>query len=768
MKVKYLFLLLTIYFIYSCTNVPKEVLYGDTNIIPKPLSIKSNEGYFIINEQTRVSVSSEEQLKIVSNFFNQFEETSGWRPDVNFENGGPIQFLKNDRLPIDAYKLRVDAEGIIIAASGYGGYIYALQSLKQLLHPSFYKNRLQNDVAWAVPFVEIEDAPAFEWRGYMLDVSRHFFSVDQVKEVLNMMVGLKMNRFHWHLTDDQGWRIEIKNYPKLTEVGAWRMDYKNTNESKSDWWGRPAQKPGEKPTYGGFYSQEEIREIVAYAKELNIEVVPEIEMPGHAQAAMVAYPELACVNANPYVATGGVAGNNTFNPGKEETFVFVEKVLAEVIDLFPFEYVHIGGDECNKSQWKVDPYAQQRIKDEGLKDEYELQSYFIKRVEKILNERNRILIGWDEILEGGLAPNATVMSWRGEEGGIASAKAGHEVIMTPSKYCYLDLKQGHDDMEPNLGYSYSFLSDAYNYKVIPESLSDEEGKFIKGIQGNMWSESISDWSKFNYMNYPRVLAVAESAWTPESNKDWKDFTHRLHSYFEILDARETRYAESAFSPWIEHKGDGEQIEISFRTEVDDLDIYYTLDGSDPDIGEIGYNGPFVISKSATVSAQSFRDSMAVGYTARLPFPIHKAKGITSATKGQEKLTDLNYAKLHISDKSWLKFTNEAVIDLSFEESTEIRSVSFNSLRYTITGVYPPHTIEVLGSKDGITYTDLGSIEQMEIGSEQGRNKILSKMDFDPIRIKKLRIICESFKTIPEGHHTAGRAASMRIDEIVVE
>ena len=768
MKNKYLAIFLSLFFLCSCNNVSKEVLYGDTNIIPKPLSIKSNEGHFIIDDKVKVSAASEEQLSIATDFFNQFEISSGWKPEVEIGNEGQIKFIENERLPIDGYKLKVNEEGIIIAASSYGGYVYALQSLKQLLHPSFNSKDLQKTFVWGVPFVNIEDAPAFGWRGYMLDVSRHFFSVDQVKDVLDMMVGLKMNRFHWHLTDDQGWRIEIKSYPKLTSVGAWRMDYKNTDESKSDWWGRPAQQLGEEPTYGGFYSQDEIREIVAYAKALNIEVIPEIEMPGHAQAAMAAYPELASVNANPYVATGGVAGNNTYNPGKEETFVFVEKVLEEVIELFPFEYVHIGGDECNKAQWKVDPHAQQRIKDEGLKDEYELQSYFIKRVEKILNERSRILIGWDEILEGGLAPNATVMSWRGEKGGIASAKAGHDVIMTPSKYCYLDLKQGHDDMEPNLGYSYSFLSDAYNYKVIPESLSEEEGTFIKGIQGNMWTESISDWSKFNYMNYPRVLAVAESAWTPESNKDWNEFTYRLDAYFEILDAQETRYAMSAYSPWVDHTGNGEGIEISMKTEVEDLEVYYTLDGSDPHMESSKYTQPFTISESAIISAQSFRNSKAVGYITRLPFPIHKARGLTSTVRGQEKLTDLSYAKLHISDKSWMKFVNDATIDLSFDEAKEISSISFNSLRYTISGVYPPHTVEVHGSKDGRNYFNLGSTEQIEIASEQGRNKINTKIEFDPTQIRSLRIVCKTFDELPVGHHKAGQAASMRIDEIVVE
>ncbi|MEM9143948.1 MAG: beta-N-acetylhexosaminidase [Bacteroidota bacterium] len=390
--------------IASCTTQSTEL--GQVALIPKPLAQVKKEGHFILDHDTRIAVENEQQAKIARSFSQGFEAVCGWIPAVQLGGIGDITLITDGTLEEEAYTLEVSPAAIMIKASSGAGFFYALQSVKQLLPPVFSSGVLQENVAWGIPAVAIKDKPAFGWRGYMLDVSRHFFDTEQVKEVLDFMAESKLNRFHWHLADDQGWRLEIKSYPKLTEVGAWRVDHNTTDETISNWWGRPKQKPGEKATYGGYYTQEQVKEIIAYAKERFIEVIPEIDMPGHAQATIAAYPEIGCVNAAPHVATGGVAKNNTYNPGKEETFAFAEKMLNEVMDLFPYKYVHIGGDECNKGQWKIDPHAQRRIKEEGLKDEYELQSYFIKRIEKIINARNRVMIGWDEILEGGLAPNA--------------------------------------------------------------------------------------------------------------------------------------------------------------------------------------------------------------------------------------------------------------------------------------------------------------------------------------------------------------------------
>lgn len=762
-------LLLGLLLLNSCTQKKLELQIGKAHIIPQPISQIEADGHFEVKASSIIAVENETQKAVANQFFSQFQKVAGWTPQINIGDQGDIRFSTDKTIKHEGYNLKVTTNNITIKAASKEGFFYALQSLKQLLPVTFYKNTLQN-IRWGIPAVDIKDYPAFDWRGYMLDVSRHFFTKEQVKQVIDFMGELKLNRFHWHLADDQGWRLEIKSYPKLTEIGAWRVDHNTTDETKSNWWGRPMQKPKEKATYGGFYTQEDVKEIIAYAKERCIEIIPEIDMPGHAQATVASYPEIGCINAAPYVATGGVSKNNTFNPGKEETFQFAEKMLNEVMDLFPYKYVHIGGDECNKEQWKVDPFAQQRMKEEKLKDEFGLQSYFIKRIETIINKRNRIMIGWDEILEGGLAPNATVMSWRGENGGITSAKAGHEVIMTPSNYCYIDLKQGHDDLEPNLGYSRLLLSSSYNYKVIPDALTSEEGKLIKGIQANMWTESISDWGKLTYMTFPRTYAIAESAWTPHEKKNWNSFTNRLYTQFSRLDAQKVRYAVSAFSPWIDHVGNGKEIKIQMKTEANGLNIHYTLDGTAPSPQSLKYNEPFIISKTAQLQARAFNNGKAIGYISSKKFPIHIAKNVKVLDEqGKEikKLTDLSYGSLSKTDQSWCRFTDKVEVNILFDKETEVKEIRFDALRFTNSGIYAPTDIEVFGSTDGKIFKLLAQKEQLEIATEQGRNKVNTSLPFDAIKIKTLKIKIEGFNSIPEGHHKSGSPSHIWIDEIIV-
>ena len=773
-----LFQLLLPLLLLRCTSPPPQPIdISEISIIPAPAQLQTGEGYFEIGASTVVSVENEGQMKVAELFFNHFQTVSGWKPAVGTGTSGDIIFQTDTALSEESYVLESTVKNIHIKAATPAGFFYALQTLRQLLPVNFAASTPQQDASWKVPAVKIEDSPEFGWRGYMLDVSRHFFDKEDVKKVLDFMAELKLNRFHWHLADDQGWRLEIKSYPKLTSIGAWRMDYTNTDETISNWFGRPVQQPGEKPTYGGFYTQEDVREIIAYARERFIEVIPEIDMPGHAQATIAAYPEIGCVNAAPYVATGGVIKNNTYNPGKEETFDFVEKMLNEVMDLFPFEYVHIGGDECNKSQWRVDPHAQRRMKEEGLKNVEELQSYFIKRVEKIINARGRNMIGWDEILEGGLAPNATVMSWRGEEGGIKSAKAGHDVIMTPSKYCYIDLKQGHDDLEPNLGYSQLLLSTAYNYKVIPEGLAEGGKKHILGIQANMWTESISDWGKLTYMTFPRLYAIAENAWTSEARQSWDGFVDRLYAQMKRLDVQGVRYATSAFNVWVNHRGNGDSIAIDMRTEANGLDIHYTLDGSAPTPQSPRYTHEFKLGNSAIIKAAAFKDGKQVGNISTVGFPVHLAGNATVTYRtpywknrdggGPKALTDYNYARLTSSDTLWQGFMGDMDVDIVFSEKTEITQVSLTALRFTILGIYLPEKVEVLGSEDGKNFTRLGGVEQLEKSHTQGRNKVTSEINFPKTNVIAIRVKAKSVAPIPAGHHRAGGQAKIYVDEVVV-
>jgi len=763
--------LLLLLFLCTCGLAPENIQIGKTLIIPQPLEQTEGDGHFILDADLTINLENADQVTQLLPFLKALEAAGGSPPSLRVEPVGDnsnFRLTTDVSLPVEGYVLDINSGEVEIKAADAAGFFYASQTLRQLL-PA---NREPGTTHLALPAVHIKDAPQLTWRGYMLDVSRHFFTVAEVKQVIDNIATLKMNRFHWHLTDDQGWRIDIKSYPKLTSVGAWRADRTNTDENISDWWGRAPLQPGEKPTYGGFYTQEEIREVVAYAKARFIEVIPEIDMPGHAQAAVAAYPEIGCVKALPAVATGGVFRYNTINPGKEETYAFAEAVLNEVMDLFPYDYLHIGGDECNKEQWKVDPDAQRMMRQQGLKTEEELQSYFIRRMEKIINARGKKMIGWDEILEGGLAPNAVVMSWRGEKGGIAAAKAGHEVIMTPSKYTYLDLKQGHDDMEPNLGYSKAHLSTVYNYEVIPEGFTPEQAAMIKGIQANMWTESISDWGKYTYMTYPRLFAVAENAWTSPERKDWDGFVHRLLHANQRLDAQGVRYAVSAFSPWPHHVRNEGLIDLSFTTEVNGIDIHFTFDGTTPDTTSRKFTDPITLGGWEKITAQSFMNGKAVGYPISLVLPVHLAADqlVTDARgKSLPKLTNLQYARLTPVDTNWHKFSgNEATLTLQFEEPTEVNSLQFSTLRYTISGIYPPETVEVLGANAGAKFRSLASLDQSGEAELQGRNKVISRIDFPATEVTRLRVKMKTFGQIPSGHHKAGSRARIYLDELVVE
>lgn len=771
------YLLFSFFFLFSCSeSLPPEP--KEAAIIPQPTEIAASEGFFELTQKTAISIENERMQKVAQLFCDQFQKVAGWAPEIKIGGEEPINLTTNAALAEEAYTLISSTTGIEIQASTEAGFFYAFQTLKQLLPPNFSANSLQKDARWAIPIVNIKDQPRFGWRGFMLDVSRHFYTKEQVKEVIDQMAGLKLNTFHWHLTDDQGWRIEIKKYPKLTEIGAWRVDYNDEDWSHNRWWGRPKAKAGDKATYGGFYTQEAIREIVAYAQERFITVLPEIDVPGHAQAAIAAYPEVACHPGPYFVATGGAFRDNTLCPGKEITFEFIENVLHEVMDLFPSEYIHIGGDECNKEAWKVDPDCQARMKTEGLKDEKELQSYFIKRVEKIVNAKGKNLIGWDEILEGGLAPNATVMSWRGESGGIAAAEEGHNVIMTPNKFTYLDLKQGHTDHEPNLGYSQCLLSTCYNYNPIPEILK-AKADYILGIQGNLWSESLPTWDMTTYMIYPRLFAVAENAWSQQEDENWDDFINRLYPQLERLQHQDIKYANSAFNVWIEHfSTDAKSIQINLHMEANGHQIKYTLDGSDPTMESTNYEGPFDLDKTSLVKAAAFRNGQMTGKVTQKQFFIHKAKGAkviyhtpihkNRNKEGKTALTDLKYGSNWTIDSLWQAFKSpEIELDVVLEASQEVSGIQMNFLQVAISGYYMPQHIEVLGSKDGKRFSPLGELSLLEASKVQGRYIQRPKIEFPATEVKALKIKAKTVNPIYKGHHLEGAQSTVFLDEIIV-
>ena len=581
-------------------------------LIPAPQKISVGTDFFTLSRRAAITLdaSNKDLTDIVRYLNGKISPAIGYELPV--EKHGKIVFklVDNASLGNEGYHLSVKHTDILIEANQPAGIFYGVQTLLQLFPPEIkgYTALVENkEMKWTIPCVDITDTPQFPWRGMMLDVSRHWFTKDEVKKFIDELAEYKMNVFHWHLTDDQGWRIDIKSLPRLTEVGAWRAP------RVGQWWQRERQQPGEEATYGGFYTQEDIKEVLAYAAERYVRVIPEIDVPGHSLATLVAYPELACMKAPDAVNVGNKfygEDENTLCVGKEETFAFMEKVLTEVAALFPDEYIHIGGDECYKGFWHKCPRCQARMKAENLKNEDELQSYFIHRMEAILKEKGKKLIGWDEILEGGLAPDATVMSWRGMAGGIKSAKAGHPVVMTPSEHCYLDLWQGEPSVEPDT-YSMCRLKDSYSFNPVPDSVPAE---MVLGGQGNLWAESVPTFHHAEYMAWPRGWAIAEVLWTGPEKADWKKFYPRVEKHFQRAENAGINYARSMYNAIVTpvFTEDG-SLEIRLETEPGDMEIYYTFDNTDPDRFTTRYESPLRVPRNATwLRVSTYRGNQQMG------------------------------------------------------------------------------------------------------------------------------------------------------------
>ena len=539
-----LIILLAGCFLWSC-QPQKTFSAKEIALIPQVQKMTLGASSFHFSEGTTLVVQNTEQEGIATLFANLFEKSAGWKPKIvngGSEGSSQLIFKTDGNLNEEGYTLDIKTDKIEIKASKPAGFFYAIQTLRQLLPAEVESSQKQDKTEWLVPVISISDSPAFKWRGYMLDVSRHFFPKEDVIQMIDFLAIHKINTLHLHLLDDQGWRIEIKKYPKLTAIGGWRVD----REDKP-WNSRPKQEAGEKATNGGFYTQEDVKEMVAYAQKRYINIVPEIEMPAHVTAALAAYPQYSCTGGPFTVLPGGVwPVTDIYCAGNDSTFLFLQDVLSEVIDLFPSKYIHIGGDEATKTEWDKCPKCQKRIKTEGLKNSGELQSYFIKRIEKFINSKDRVLLGWDEILEGGLPPKATVMSWRGTQGGIDAAKQGHDVVMTPGQPCYFDHYQGAKEEEPLAIGGFNPLNKVYEFDPIPKELDAEAAKHILGAQANLWTEYVPTFKHAQYMTFPRIAAMAEALWSSKEVKNWDDFYRRIQTFTKRYDQMGINYAKSAF------------------------------------------------------------------------------------------------------------------------------------------------------------------------------------------------------------------------------
>ena len=749
-------------------------------IVPYPNHLETGRGTYRVTDRpvTCDSRTDERTQRAVVGFAARLATVTGGTNPVTVADEVPasgIRFVTDKSLPAEGYELNVDGEGIEVRASQFPGFLYALQSLEQLLPAAVYGTEPAPDAAWEVPCVKIADAPRFAYRGMHLDVARHFFSVDEVKRYIDVMAIHKLNTLHWHLTDDQGWRIEIKRYPELTAVGSIR---KATVVRKE--WGTYDGTP-----YGGFYTQDEIRDVVKYAADRGVTVIPEIDLPGHMLAALTAYPELGCTGG-PYEVWGrwGVA-DDVLCPGREKTFEFLEGVLTEVMELFPSEYIHIGGDECPKVRWEKCPRCQAKIRQLGLKDdgehtaEHYLQSYVTDRIGKFLAQHGRRIIGWDEILEGRAPSDAVVMSWRGSEGGIAAAKLGHDVIMTPNSHFYFDYYQSLDtDAEPFGIGGYIPMEQVYSYDPAFPELTPEQQRHILGVQANLWTEYVLSDEHLEYMLLPRLAALSEVQWCLPETKDWNRFigSFRMDKIYSQLGCE---FAKHIFGVTASYAVDPEKGGVVMTlTTQGGAPIRYTLDGSDPTASSPLYKAPVTIGESCTFKAAALREGMQTPVYTR-KFDFNKATGRRIALNaaptlkytygGASLLVDGYRGGPVYSNGAWIGFLNEPLdVTIDMQGAKPYSAVTVESLVEKGEWVFPPSSVGVYLSDDGREFTEaaLMSVPQETAGSPDGVKPF--KVLFPETSARYLRVVARTVDPIPAWHGAAGQKAHMFVDEIIVE
>ena len=778
---KHLFVLGVCLLSLSIISCKRQNAPNTYSVIPYPNSLVPEEGTFAFNKKTKMictlSLDSASQ-EVVRNFSALLNNVAGLKTEciVEEEKGEKniVFFDLDTSIADEGYSLDIDPSNIIIKASSAAGFYYAVQSLKQLLPIAVYGDKESDSVEkWEVPCAHIDDAPRFSYRGMHLDVARHFFSVDEVKRYIDLLAMHKLNVFHWHLTDDQGWRIEIKKYPKLTEIGSIRkhtMVKKNFDQYDNT-------------PYGGYYTQDQIRDIVNYAKERFITIIPEVDLPGHMVAALASYPSLGCTGG-PYEVQGvwGVHPD-VLCAGKEETYEFVTDVLSEVIELFPSRYIHIGGDECPKDRWKKCPLCQARIQKLGLKTDKEhtaeerLQSYFMTRVEKFLNENDRQIIGWDEILEGGAAPNATVMSWRGTDGGVQAAKLRHNVVMTPNTYLYFDYYQSEDTQtEPLAIGSYVPLERVYDFEPVPDTLDNDSKKYILGAQANLWTEYISDFKQVEYMLLPRLDALSEVQWTRPENKNWVNFLDRLQHNIQVYDLKGYNYGKHIFGINPEYRIIPEKhcIEVTLRTQGD-APVYYTLDGTVPTEKSTRYTQPIELTENTDLKAIVVRPGMKTNMfekeyvfnkaTAR-KITLNSAPNDRYTFKGGQTLVDGMIGDMGFATGRWIGFSPgdlDAVIDLG--ETTFISKVELGILFDKDNWIFPSDHISVLVSQDGVKYNSVADTVLVLPDQSVKNDRMIQGVAVDPVNTRYVKIKANSVKSLPAWHGAKGKPGFLFVDEI---
>lgn len=761
MKVYRLTALLFLIIAVSCKkNEP-----GMTGIIPQPKEINYLKGSFTIDEKTAIVADDSKEGQRMAEDLRAFLKAN-FDLDLGISTGqqeNAIHLVRSgDIAENGAYTLTVSKSGVLIKGGSYQGIFYGIQTLKQMLTPQAAVK------APALRFVQIEDAPEFEWRGMMLDVSRHFFPKDSVKKVIDILAMHKMNKFHWHLVDGIGWRIEIDRYPELTNRGAWRK----VKEGKKPWeaYESTYRQAGEE-VYGGYYTKDDIREIVAYAADRYIDVIPEIEMPGHSQAALQCYPEFSC---------DGQGTSGVYCAGNDGTFDFLQNIISEVVELFPNEYLHIGGDEVSKEAWLQCPKCKKRMQREDLPDGEALQSYFVKRMENFIHTKGRKLIGWDEILEGGLPERATVMSWRGVKGGIEAANAGHDVVMSPGSPCYFDHSQGKSEFEPPSWGGYNNLLKVYDFDPVPEDIAADKRHHILGGQANLWTEQIQTLQHVQYMMLPRICALSEALWIKADQKSQADFIARMDVHFDRLQELGYHFAGSSLSPDYEVSYDqtSKEFELVLKNELNLYEIRYTLDGSIPSMSSELYTTPIKYASPIELNAQCFRKRLPIGFPLKKMFSTGfgdqckvvytNAYHETYSAGGDRALVDNKFATARGDDPNWQGIPQkdlEVLIDLG--GAKELSYVGLNFFQHiSATSVMLPTKVTISISKDGKDYT---TVLEEAIETIEKRDPIIKRIetDFAKQPVSFIKILAANRGALPDWHIRKGDAW-LFVDEVSVK
>lgn len=758
---------------YACSE--KRTLNSDYEIIPKPLDVNcKGDASFLLKDGVAV-IYPENNQKMQDNaefLVNYVEKQTGVK--LTSHAGMPVDGaicltldLNDDNA--EAYKLIVNDKRVCISGASEAGVFYGIQTLRKSLP-------VAQDINVNLSAVEIYDKPRFAYRGAMLDVARHFYTVDEVKTFIDMLALHNINRFHWHLTDDQGWRIEIKKYPKLMSVASERKETVVGRWYSGIYDGKP---------YGGYYTQDELRDVIDYAAKRHITIIPEVDLPGHMQAALTAYPELGCTGGPYEVRTIWGVSQDVLCVGNDFTLQFVKDVLSEVADIFPSEYIHIGGDECPKVRWEKCPKCQERIKSLGLKSdakhtkEQRLQSYMIQEAAKYLKEKGKRIIGWTEILEGGLVPDATLMSWIGESGGIEAAHQHHDVIMTPNTYLYFDYYQSKKvEDEPLAIGGYLPIEKTYNYEPMPKELTKEEQQYIKGVQANLWTEYIPVFSQVQYMVLPRLGAAAEVQWTDPSKKDYKDFLRRVPHLVAVYDCYGWNYATHVYDVNVDMKADtvNHVLNVQLSTMADDP-IYYTLDGQDPTEKSLKYTKPFTIDQSVvlkTIAVHPDRTSKISVDTIRFnkatlkPVVLLQPNESRFSPDGPVVLVDGRNGNHSFDTGAWLTVAGndlEAVINMQAE--TILSSASVHVYVRKDAWLFDARGFSVSVSSDNKNYKEVASQEYKQMQESDSDGIIEHELSFDPCKATYVKIKVISEKSMPDWHWDAGKAPFLLVDEIIL-